>query len=62
MRVLVMFEGRDAAGKGAIKRIAQYHLHNPMHRWKLSDTDLQSITRWEDYSRAEDATFATTDT
>ena len=37
-------------------------LHDPMRRWKLSDTDLQSITRWEDYSRAKDAMFDATDT
>jgi polyphosphate kinase 2 (PPK2 family) len=36
-------------------------LHDPMRRWKLSDTDLQSITRWEDYSRAKDAMFEATD-
>ena len=37
-------------------------LDDPMRRWKLSDTDLQSITRWEDYSRAKDAMFEATDT
>jgi len=37
-------------------------LHDPMRRWKLSETDLQSITRWEDYSRAKDAMFEATDT
>ena len=36
-------------------------LKDPMRRWKLSDTDLQSITRWEDYSRAKDAMFEATD-
>jgi polyphosphate kinase 2 len=35
---------------------------DPMRRWKLSDTDLLSITRWEDYSRAKDAMFEATDT
>ena len=35
---------------------------NPMKRWKLSPTDLESIHRWEDYSRAKDAMFAATDT
>jgi polyphosphate kinase len=35
---------------------------NPMKRWKLSPMDLQSITRWEDYSRAKDDMFAHTDT
>jgi polyphosphate kinase 2 len=36
-------------------------LGDPMRRWKLSETDLFSITRWEDYSRAKDAMFAATD-
>jgi polyphosphate kinase len=35
---------------------------NPMKRWKLSPMDLESITRWEDYSRAKDEMFAHTDT
>jgi polyphosphate kinase 2 len=35
-------------------------LDDPMRRWKLSDTDLQSITRWEDYSRAKDEMFEAT--
>ena len=37
-------------------------LEDPMRRWKLSDTDLFSITRWEDYSRAKDDMFDATDT
>jgi len=36
-------------------------LNDPMRRWKLSETDLFSITRWEDYSRAKDAMFEATD-
>ena len=36
-------------------------LEDPMRRWKLSPTDLESILRWEDYSRAKDAMFAHTD-
>jgi polyphosphate kinase 2 len=36
-------------------------LGDPMRRWKLSDTDLLSITKWEDYSRAKDEMFAHTD-
>ena len=32
-----------------------------MKRWKLSPTDLESITRWEEYSRAKDDMFAATD-
>ncbi len=36
-------------------------LNDPMRRWKLSSTDLLSITKWEDYSRAKDAMFERTD-
>ncbi|KQV25733.1 polyphosphate kinase 2 [Yonghaparkia sp. Root332] len=36
-------------------------LEDPMRRWKLSPTDLESIHRWEDYSRAKDAMFDATD-
>ena len=35
--------------------------NDPVRRWKLSATDLESIVRWEDYSRAKDAMFAATD-
>ncbi|VTR76961.1 polyphosphate kinase 2 [Cellulomonas hominis] len=37
-------------------------LHDPVRRWKLSPMDLESIARWEDYSRAKDEMFAHTDT
>jgi polyphosphate kinase len=36
-------------------------LEDPMRRWKLSPMDLESITRWEDYSRAKDIMFVQTD-
>lgn len=36
-------------------------LEDPMRRWKLSAMDLESITRWEDYSRAKDEMFVHTD-
>jgi len=36
-------------------------LDDPMRRWKLSTMDLESITRWEDYSRAKDEMFVHTD-
>jgi polyphosphate kinase 2 len=36
-------------------------LTDPMRSWKLSSMDLQSITRWEDYSRAKDEMFVQTD-
>ena len=36
-------------------------LKDPMRRWKLSPMDLESLTRWEDYSQAKDEMFAATD-
>jgi polyphosphate kinase len=36
-------------------------LEDPMRQWKLSPIDLESITRWEDYSRAKDEMFVHTD-
>jgi polyphosphate kinase len=36
-------------------------LDDPMRRWKLSPMDLESISRWESYSRAKDDMFTVTD-
>jgi polyphosphate kinase len=36
-------------------------LQDPMRRWKLSPMDLESISRWEEYSRAKDEMFVHTD-
>jgi polyphosphate kinase 2 len=36
-------------------------LDDPMRRWKLSPMDVQSILRWEEYSRAKDEMFVFTD-
>src|SRR5207237_8776154 len=36
-------------------------LGDPMRQWKLSPMDLESISRWEDYSRAKDEMFVHTD-
>ncbi len=36
-------------------------LEDPMRQWKLSPTDVESITRWEDYSRAKDQMLIHTD-
>ncbi len=36
-------------------------MNDPMKQWKLSGLDLQSISRWEDYSRAKDEMFVHTD-
>lgn len=36
-------------------------LGDPMRRWKLSPMDLESVSRWEDYSRAKDQMMVHTD-
>ena len=43
------------------ERRFQSRLTDPMRRWKLSPMDVQSISRWEDYSRAKDEMFIHTD-
>lgn len=43
------------------KRFAS-RLNDPMRQWKLSPMDFESITRWEDYSRAKDEMMVHTDT
>jgi polyphosphate kinase 2 len=37
-------------------------LEDPAKFWKLSPMDLESISKWEDYSQAKDEMFAHTDT
>lgn len=37
-------------------------LKDPVRRWKLSPMDLESINRWDEYSRAKDDMFTHTDT
>jgi polyphosphate kinase 2 len=37
-------------------------LHDPVRQWKLSPMDLESVYRWEDYSRAKDEMMVHTDT
>jgi polyphosphate kinase len=43
-------------------RRLESRLHDPRKIWKLSDMDLKSYTRWDDYSKARDAMFGATDT
>jgi polyphosphate kinase 2 len=40
----------------------QARMHDGRKIWKLSPMDVESHTRWYDYSRARDAMFAATDT
>ena len=44
------------------ERRFQGRLDDPTKRWKLSPMDLESRTRWVDYSRAKDEMFRYTDT
>ena len=37
-------------------------IHDPRKVWKLTDMDLKSYGRWDDYTEARDAMFAATDT
>jgi polyphosphate kinase len=37
-------------------------LKDPVRQWKLSPMDLESLNRWEDYSRAKDEMMVHTDT
>jgi polyphosphate kinase 2 len=43
------------------ERRLEARIDDPMRRWKLSETDLDSRTRWVDYSRAKDEMFVHTD-
>ncbi len=43
------------------QRRFESRLNDPMRRWKLSPTDLESVERWEDYSRAKDDMMVHTD-
>jgi len=43
------------------QRRFESRLTDPLRRWKLSPMDVQSIARWEDYSRAKDEMFVHTD-
>lgn len=36
-------------------------LHDPLRQWKLSPMDVESIKRWEEYSRAKDEMYVHTD-
>jgi polyphosphate kinase 2 len=44
------------------ERRFQSRIHDPTRRWKLSPMDLESRSRWVDYSKAKDEMLAHTDT
>ena len=43
------------------ERRFEARITDPMRRWKLSETDMYSRTKWVDYSRAKDEMFVHTD-
>jgi polyphosphate kinase 2 len=43
-------------------RRLERRIDDPRKIWKLSDMDLQSYARWDDYSRSRDEMFAASDT
>jgi polyphosphate kinase 2 len=51
------FSVSDAVQQDRFRR----RLEDPLRRWKLSPMDLESITHWEDYSRAKDEMLVHTD-
>ncbi|HEX5383683.1 MAG TPA: polyphosphate kinase 2, partial [Propionibacteriaceae bacterium] len=51
----------SVSDKEQLRRFRSRHA-DPVRRWKLSPVDLESIHRWEDYSRAKDEMMIHTDT
>jgi polyphosphate kinase 2 len=49
-------------GKEEQQRRFEARIDDPLRQWKLSPMDLESWTRWYDYSRARDGMLAATDT
>jgi polyphosphate kinase 2 len=49
-------------GKEEQARRFEARIEDPMRQWKLSPMDLESWTRWYDYSRARDMMLEATDT
>ncbi|QES47500.1 polyphosphate kinase 2 [Streptomyces venezuelae] len=52
------FSVSDAVQEERFRRRAK----DPLRRWKLSPMDMESLTRWEAYSRAKDEMLVHTDT
>ena len=50
----------SVSDKEQLKRFRS-RLNDPLRQWKLSPMDLESISRWEDYSKAKDEMMVHTD-
>jgi polyphosphate kinase 2 len=51
-----------SVSEGEQLRRFRARMNDPVRQWKLSTTDLESVYRWEDYSRAKDEMMVHTDT
>ncbi|MBW0016524.1 MAG: polyphosphate kinase 2 [Mycobacterium sp.] len=51
-----------SVSEGEQLRRFKSRLSDPVRQWKLSPMDLESVYRWEDYSRAKDEMMVHTDT
>jgi polyphosphate kinase 2 len=49
-------------GKKEQARRFEARIEDPLRQWKLSPMDVESWTRWDDYTRARDEMFEATDT
>ena len=58
---IVLIKYWFSVGDEEQERRFESRIHDRMRRWKLSDTDLLSRTKWVDYSRAKDEMFVYTD-
>jgi len=59
---LILIKYWFSVSDGEQERRFRARIRHPEKHWKLSDMDLESRSRWVDYSRAKDAMFAVTDT
>ncbi|WP_156685670.1 polyphosphate kinase 2 [Mycobacterium sp. Marseille-P9652] len=51
-----------SVSEGEQLRRFRARMNDPVRQWKLSTMDLESVYRWEDYSRAKDEMMVHTDT
>jgi len=49
-------------GKEEQEQRFQARINDPLRQWKLSPMDVESYTRWDEYSKARDLMFKATDT
>jgi polyphosphate kinase 2 len=60
-RILLVKYWLEVSADEQTRRL-ESRIDDPRKIWKLSEMDLKSYARWDDYSRARDEMFAATDT